>query len=180
MRSRAEARAAREAAARRRQAFGRGDGRQPHWPGSGPVRGIRGPNAKAPPAPTKTLTVPDGTPVEAVSVPFDRSGNSTAVARLADGTEIEVGMEITKVFRGVIDRGDHYEVVHSMIFEQSLTTSGVPPMAKNEARRDRDEHRRQRHLGVYTPKPGPGPADAPKDVFRARTPDSGTSDANEA
>lgn len=176
---RAKSREARAAAARRRQAFGRGDGRRPRWPGSGDVRGLRAPNAKAPP-PTKTLTAPDGTPVEAVSVPFDRWGNSTAVARLDDGTEIEVGMEITKVFRGVIDRGDHYEVVHSLIFEQSLTTSGVPPMAKSETRRDRDEHRRQRHLGVYTPKPGPGPADAPKDVFRARTPDSGTSDANEA
>ena len=91
------------------------------------MRGLRAPNAKAPPPPTKTLTAPDGTAVEAVSAPFDRSGQSTALARLGDGTEIEVGMEIAKVFRGVIDRGDHYEVVHSLIFEQSLTTSGVPP-----------------------------------------------------
>lgn len=76
---------------------------------------------------TKILTAPDGTAVEAVSMPFDRWGSSTAVVRLADGTEIEVGMEITKVYRGVIDRGDHYEVVHSLIFEQSLISSGVPP-----------------------------------------------------
>ena len=139
-----------------------------------------GPNAKAPPPPTKTLTAPDGTAVEAVSVPFDRSGQSTALARLGDGTEIEVGMEITKVFRGVIDRGDHYEVVHSLIFEQSLTTSGVPPMAKNETQRHRDEHRRQRHLGVYTPKSGPGPADAPKDVFQERPTTGTSSDADGA
>lgn len=124
---RAKSREAREAAARRRQAFGRGDGRQPRWAGTGDLRGIPGPNAKAPPAPTKTLTAPDGTDVEAVAMPFDRRGNCTAAARLSDGTEIEVGMEIKKVYRGVIDRGDHYEVVHSLTFEQSMTTSGVPP-----------------------------------------------------
>lgn len=41
----------REAAARRRQALEGSDGRAPRWPGSGDVRGLPGPNAKAPPLP---------------------------------------------------------------------------------------------------------------------------------
>lgn len=76
---------------------------------------------------TKTLTAEDGTTVEAEVMPFDSWGRSTARVRLADGTEIEVGVEITKVYRGVIDRGDHYEVLHSLIFEQSLMSTHVPP-----------------------------------------------------
>lgn len=50
---RAKSREVREAAARGRQEFGRGDGRRPRWPGSGDVRGLRAPNAKAPPPPPR-------------------------------------------------------------------------------------------------------------------------------
>lgn len=48
-----KSREVREAAARRRQALEGGDGRSPRWPGSGDVRGLPGPNAKAPPPPPK-------------------------------------------------------------------------------------------------------------------------------
>lgn len=53
-------------------------------------------------------------------------------------------------------------------------------MAKNEVRHHRHAERRRPPRGVYTPKPGVGPADVPKHVFQER-PSAGTSsDADEA
>ena len=49
----ASSRELREAAARRRQALRGSDGRGPRWPGSGHVRGLPAPNAKAPPPPPR-------------------------------------------------------------------------------------------------------------------------------
>lgn len=53
MTNRAKSRELRKAAARRRRALRGRDGRGPRWPGSGDVRGLPGPSAKAPPRPPR-------------------------------------------------------------------------------------------------------------------------------
>lgn len=53
MSRRTSSRELRKAAARRRQALRGSDGRGPRWPGSGEVRGLPAPNAKAPPPPPR-------------------------------------------------------------------------------------------------------------------------------
>lgn len=53
-------------------------------------------------------------------------------------------------------------------------------MSDRAQRRRRDRPRRPPPLGVYTPKPGVGPADVSKDVFQERPSASAPPDAGEA
>ena len=89
--------------------------------------------------PAHLISAEDGTETAAEELPILRAESGIARVWLQDGTELTLTVHIAQVLRGIIDRGDRLEVIHSVKHGGHLDVSGPPPEILEQLSTDSDD-----------------------------------------